>query len=149
MDEVLKKFKDCDENDDGKLSAGECVNQWTGDGPNFNEVDADGDGEVTWEEMKAAAAAIITEDRAIGAVLGPLEDAFQSGMGKGEGDCDYDRNCRGNLKCGDSNCKYIWGSRSTGYKRSGWQISPVGTYSRCTSKRREDSWWVACDDCCE
>merc|ERR1712110_966223 len=108
IDEVLKKFKDCDENDDGKLSAGECVNQWTGDGSNFNEVDADGDGEVTWKEMKAAAAAIIAEDRVIqssrarGAyvdlryVPAPgITAEWLKGKKKGEGDCDQDGDCRG------------------------------------------------------
>ena len=29
--------------------------------------------------------------------------------GEGEGDCDADSQCTGNLKCGDSNCS--WGSK--------------------------------------
>merc|ERR1712055_18177 len=46
--------------------------------------------------------------------------------GEGEGDCDYDRDCEGNLECGSNNCAW--------------------------DKHKCDKWYkpgFLCDDCCE
>ena len=72
IDEVHEHFNRCDKNQDGKLAKDECPFHWEGGyGPTFDEVDKDGNGEVSWEEMKDAAKAtsialeseFATEDR--------------------------------------------------------------------------------------
>ena len=66
IDEVHEHFNRCDKNQDGKLAKDECPFDWEGGyGPTFDEVDKDGNGEVSWEEMKDAAlqSEFVTEDR--------------------------------------------------------------------------------------
>jgi len=59
-------FNQCDTNQDGKLARDECASHWEGgNGPTFDEVDEDGDGEVSWEEMKKAATTMRLEESGI------------------------------------------------------------------------------------
>ena len=68
-------FNQCDTNQDGKLARDECASHWEGgNGPTFDEVDEDGDGEVSWEEMKKAATTMKPEER--GKLSGLQEGIF-------------------------------------------------------------------------
>ena len=52
IDKVRQHFDRCDENEDGKLAEDECPNDW--DEGQFDHVDKDGNGEVSWEELEDA-----------------------------------------------------------------------------------------------
>ena len=52
---MLVIFSECDHDGDGQLSADECAERWE-KGMTFADTDTNSDGQVTWEEMVAAAA---------------------------------------------------------------------------------------------